>query len=45
MSNPKKHWDEADKDGSGQIIFSEFCDWAIKNNLYLDLNEDEEYHA
>ena len=31
MSNPEKKWREADRDGGGQILFIEFCDWAIKN--------------
>ena len=36
MSNPEKMFKEADRDGGGMILFSEFCDWAIKKNLDLD---------
>ena len=40
MSDPEKEWKEADKDGSGNILFIEFCDWAIKRNLDLDDDDD-----
>jgi hypothetical protein len=31
-------WAEADADGMGMILFNEFCSWAIKKQL--DLNDD-----
>ena len=42
MSNPEKQWKAADKDGSGQILFTEFSDWAIKRNLDLDDDDDDD---
>lgn len=35
-SNMEKQWKDADKDGKGQILFVEFVDWAFKNQLDLD---------
>ena len=40
MSDPEAQWKECDKDGGGKILFSEFCDWAIKKNLDLDDDDD-----
>lgn len=31
---------EADADGKGMVLFSEFCSWAIKKNLDLDTDDD-----
>ena len=45
MSNPEKKWREADRDGGGQILFIEFCDWAIKNQLDLDDDDDDDNDA
>ena len=42
MSNPDQQFKEADKDESGQILFIEFCDWAIKRNLDLDDDDDDD---
>jgi len=32
----EKKWKEVDKDGKGQVLFVEFVDWAYKNKLDLD---------
>ena len=40
MSNPEAQWKKADSDGGGMILFIEFCDWAIKNQI--DLTEDDD---
>ena len=40
MSNQEAQWKECDKDGSGMILFDEFCEWAIKKNLDLDDDDD-----
>ncbi len=45
MSNPEKQWREADRDGGGQILFIEFCDWAIKRQLDLDDDDDDDNDA
>ncbi len=42
VSNPEKLWREADRDGGGQVLFIEFCDWAIKKNLDLDDDDDDD---
>lgn len=42
ISHPEKMWREADRDGGGQILFIEFCDWAIKKNLDLDDDDDDD---
>lgn len=36
----EKQWKDADKDGKGQILFVEFVDWAFKNKLDLDDDDD-----
>jgi hypothetical protein len=41
MSEPKKLWKEADKDGAGQVLFVEFVEWAIEKNLDLEDDDDE----
>ena len=45
MSNPEQQWCEADRDGGGQILFIEFCDWAIKRHLDLDDDDDDDNNA
>ena len=40
MSDEEAQWKECDSDGSGMILFSGFCDWAIKKNLDLDNDDD-----
>ena len=42
MSNPEKQWKEADRDNGGYILFIEFCDWAIKKNLDLEDDDDQD---
>ena len=42
MSNPEKHWKEADRDNGGYILFIEFCDRAIKKNLDLEDDDDQD---
>jgi len=36
MKDPKKQWKLCDKNNGGKILFDEFSEWAIKNNLDLD---------
>ena len=36
MTYPENQWSDCDKDGSGQISFDEFSEWAIAKNLDLD---------
>jgi len=40
MSQPENQWREVDKDGKGQVLFSEFVNWAYKNHLDLDDDDD-----
>ena len=40
MSDPEAQFKDCDKNGGGMILFSEFCDWAIKKNLDLDDDDD-----
>jgi hypothetical protein len=35
MSDPKAKFRECDSDGKGMVLFDEFSDWAIKQNLAL----------
>ena len=41
MSNPEAQWKKADTDGGGKILFMEFCDWAIKNQVALEDDDDD----
>ena len=41
MSEPYKQWFEADKDGSGRISFTEFCQWAIQRSIDLIDSKNE----
>lgn len=40
MSDPEAQFKECDKNGGGMVLFSEFCDWAIKKNLDLEDDHD-----
>ncbi|KAL7543261.1 hypothetical protein ACHAXR_012763 [Thalassiosira sp. AJA248-18] len=40
MSDPQAQWKECDANGGGQVLFVEFCDWAIKKNLDLEDDDD-----
>jgi hypothetical protein len=40
MSNPETYWKECDKYGSGQVLLTEFCDWAISKNFSLEEDEN-----
>lgn len=40
VTNPDATFKVIDKDGGGMLLFDEFADWAIKNNL--DLPDDDE---
>ena len=42
MSNPERQWRKCDKNGAGMVLFDEFCEWAIKNNLDLDDDDDDD---
>ena len=33
-----------DKNGGGQILFSEFVDWALEKNLDIEDDIDEDWH-
>lgn len=39
MSDPEAQFKDCDKNGGGMVLFSEFCDWAIKKNLDLKSGE------
>ena len=40
--NPENEFNAIDKNGGGFVLFDEFCDWAIKKQLDLDDDVDEE---
>jgi hypothetical protein len=40
MGDPEAQFKECDKNGGGQVLFDEFCQWAIQKNL--DLEDDDE---
>jgi Ca2+-binding EF-hand superfamily protein len=40
MTDPEAQWKECDTDGSGMVLFADFCDWAIKKNLDVDGDDD-----
>lgn len=40
IPNPEETFKEVDKNGGGQVLFIEFCDWAFKKGL--DLVDDDE---
>ena len=42
MSNPAGAWAECDRDGKGKVLFEEFSDWAIKKNLDLDTDDNDD---
>jgi hypothetical protein len=45
MRDPKKTWNEVDRNGGGKILFNEFCDWAIRKNLDLEDDDDDDEDA
>lgn len=40
MSDPDAQWAQCDADGAGKILFDEFANWAIKQSLDLDDDDD-----
>jgi len=40
MSNPEEQWKKCDADGGGMVLFDEFANWAIKQSLDLDDDDD-----
>ena len=40
MSNPAAQWKKCDADGGGMVLFDEFANWAIKQSLDLDDDDD-----
>ena len=40
LDNPEKEFKQIDRNGGGQILFDEFCDWSCKKNLDLDDDDD-----
>lgn len=40
MADPEKEFKSIDKNGGGQVLFDEFCEWSIKKNLDLDDDDD-----
>jgi hypothetical protein len=40
MSNPQAQWKKCDADGYGKVLFDEFCNWAIRNSLDIDDDDD-----
>lgn len=43
VSNPQACWRDCDKNGGGVVLFDEFCDWAIKQNMSLPEEEETPY--
>ena len=41
MTNPDIMWSEIDINGGGQVLFDEFCQWAIQKNLDLEDDDDD----
>ena len=41
-SNMEQQWQEADSDGKGQVLFTEFVNWAFKKHLDLEDDDDAE---
>ena len=42
MKDPVKQWKSADKDGKGSLLFIEFVEWATKNSLDTDFDDDQD---
>lgn len=42
MSDPETRWKECDSNNGGMILFEEFCQWAILQNLDLQENDDDD---
>ena len=42
VSDPAATFAEIDTNGGGQILFDEFCHWAIKKQLDLETDDDFE---
>lgn len=40
IGDPQEAFHEIDQNGGGQILFDEFCEWAIKKNLDLEDDDD-----
>jgi hypothetical protein len=40
MSNPEAQWKKCDTDRGGMVLFDEFANWAIKQSLDLDDDDD-----
>ncbi|KRX09832.1 hypothetical protein PPERSA_02704 [Pseudocohnilembus persalinus] len=40
ITNPEKSFQQIDKNGGGMILFDEFCQWAIKQSLDLEDDDD-----
>ena len=36
VENPKEEFDTIDSNAGGQILFNEFCQWAMKKGLDYD---------
>jgi hypothetical protein len=39
----KAQWKKCDRNGGGMVLFDEFCNWAISQNLDLDDDDDEDF--
>lgn len=42
IEDPKAEFDAIDSNDGGQVLFGEFCTWALKKNLDVDDEEDSE---
>ena len=42
VSNPGACWKQCDADGGGMVLFDEFAAWAIKKNLDLDDDDNDD---
>ena len=40
IANPEAEFQKIDANGGGQVLFDEFCEWAIRKNLDLEDDDD-----
>ena len=40
IKNPDTEFRKVDRDGKGQVLFEEFCQWSIQKSLDLEDDED-----
>lgn len=42
MTDLEQRWKECDSDDHGQVLFDEFCQWAIKHSIDLEDDDDDD---